>query len=169
MVEHHNGIVGVAGSNPVGSTSLRSERSGERRLPRRSAKHAGGLCPTTKALRASARQASKDRVRCSSSMFTFSKARLNRKRSTPESPRICVNDCRSTMKEEFHTHPSSGLGKSRPPLLLQTATGHPRLRNISKQDQGGHLRKNICEYSFRLASRQESGEAFGSFQSVLVV
>ena len=36
----------VAGSNPVGSTSLRSERSGERRLPRRSAKHAGGLCPT---------------------------------------------------------------------------------------------------------------------------
>jgi hypothetical protein len=25
LVEHHNGIVGVAGSNPVGSTSLRSK------------------------------------------------------------------------------------------------------------------------------------------------
>jgi hypothetical protein len=31
----------VAGSNPVGSTSLRSERSGERRLPRHSAAKAG--------------------------------------------------------------------------------------------------------------------------------
>ncbi len=27
LVEHHNGIVGVRGSNPLGSTSLRSERS----------------------------------------------------------------------------------------------------------------------------------------------
>ena len=32
LVEHHNGIVGVRGSSPLGSTILRSERSGERRM-----------------------------------------------------------------------------------------------------------------------------------------
>ena len=31
LEEHHNGIVGVRGSNPLGSTILRSQRSGERR------------------------------------------------------------------------------------------------------------------------------------------
>ena len=35
LVEHRNGIAGVRGSNPLGS-SLRSQRSGERRLSRRS-------------------------------------------------------------------------------------------------------------------------------------
>jgi hypothetical protein len=40
LVEHRNGIAGVRGSNPLGS-SLRLERSGKRRLPRRSETKAG--------------------------------------------------------------------------------------------------------------------------------
>ena len=42
LVERLNGIQEVRSSSLLGSTSLRSERSGERRLPRRSAQHEGG-------------------------------------------------------------------------------------------------------------------------------
>ena len=41
LVERLNGIQEVRGSNPLGSTSLRPERSGGRRLPRRSKAQAG--------------------------------------------------------------------------------------------------------------------------------
>src|SRR5882724_4694970 len=43
LVEHHNGIVGVRGSNPLGSTILRSERPGrsERRMVPSIVPHAG--------------------------------------------------------------------------------------------------------------------------------
>src|SRR2546421_10904536 len=42
LVEHHNGIVGGRGSNPLGSR-LRSRRRGERRLSRRDFSEGGHL------------------------------------------------------------------------------------------------------------------------------
>ena len=88
---------GIGGSNPSLSASLRSERSTERRLPRRSAKHEGGpgaLCQD--ALQATTRQAS----------FNFLNPNLNLNRNPDSRYGIFITrDCfafSSTSRDGFH-------------------------------------------------------------------
>jgi hypothetical protein len=104
------------GSTPLAS-SLRSRRSGKRRLSRRSMSEAGRCGFATRTSRATPRQASSRSW--PSLTFTSCKAKSILSASIPDQQIIFANVLSGTTRAMFRTHPSGGRGNSRHTLLRQ--------------------------------------------------
>ena len=118
MVERLNGIEEVTGSNPVGS-SLRSQRSAERRLSRRNFSGGGPVLPLPQ-LRGELRLGKPLKIWADLSICIYCRVKLALTGFTLEERRISVPGWASTMQDESRTRQNGDRGELRHILPSQT-------------------------------------------------